>query len=128
MLCRQLPRADTDRASRWRRQKHHFVLCGQRHHFVWLLLLHGMDRPEQIIEPTGRGDPEQALHWLVGFVEEAVRDAHGEPDQVARKRVEVPTVEDTIELTLEHVDEFVLGRMDMRRHERARREGSVPGE
>ena len=46
---------------RRRRQEVDVVLGGQRHHGVRLLLLHVVDRPEQVVEPPRRRHPEQRL-------------------------------------------------------------------
>jgi hypothetical protein len=40
----------------------------------------------------------------------------------------VGAVDHQFELALEHINELLLRRMDMRRHEGARRKGRVPGE
>jgi hypothetical protein len=87
-----------------------------------------MDRPEQVIEPARRRHPEQALHRLVGLVEEAVRNPHRELDHVAGGGEKVAAVDHAVDPPLEHVDELVLGRMDVRRHEGAGRKRRVPGE
>src|SRR5262249_61627314 len=49
-------------------------------------------------------------------------------DHSARRGDDLFAVEEQIEPALEHVDELVLGGMDVGRHEGARREGRVPGE
>ena len=78
---------------RRRRQEHHLVLGGQRHHVGRVLLLHGVDRPEQVVELARRRHPEQAFHRLVGLVEDAVRDLLRQPDQVAGGADEVLAVD-----------------------------------
>jgi 2-polyprenyl-6-methoxyphenol hydroxylase-like FAD-dependent oxidoreductase len=111
-----------------RRQEHHFVFGRKRDDFRRRLFLHAVDRPEQIIELAGRRDPEEAFHRLVALVENAVRNLHRQPDEIAGGSDELATVKHEVEPALEHVDELVLRRMDMRRHERAGRQRRVPGE
>ena len=64
--------------------------------------------------------------WTV--VEQAVRDAARQADQVAGRGVGRLAVEHQVEAALEHIDELVLRRMDVRRHEGAGRQQRVPGE
>ncbi len=104
------------------------MLGRQRHDFRRRLLGHVVDRPEEIVEAAGRRDPEEALYGLLGLVEDAVRDAHRHADEVARFSEHGAAVEHELELALEHVDELVLRRMDVRGDERSRRKGRVPGE
>jgi hypothetical protein len=56
-----------------------------------------------------------------------VRQAHRHADQIARGGCDVPAVDHQIEAALEHVDEFVLRRVNVRRHESAGRKRRVPG-
>src|SRR5215469_17222122 len=86
-----------------------------------------MDRPEQIVELARRRYPEKTFHRLVRLVEDAMRQAHRHADQIAGRGNDVLAVEHEIETALEHVDELVLRRMDVRRHERAGRKSRVPG-
>src|SRR5439155_560714 len=72
--------------------------------------------------------PEEALHGLVRLVEDAVGDPHRQPDQVAGAGHEILAVDQKVEPAFEHVDELLLGRMDVRRHERAGGKRRVPGE
>ena len=56
-----------------------------------------------------------------------MRDAARQANEIARLgEVRLP-VEQDVETPFEHVDELILLRMDMRRHHRAGRHGSVPG-
>src|SRR3954466_16296731 len=55
-------------------------------------------------------------------------NAHAESDQISRTRLCIRAGKHKIELTLEHVEIFVLIRADMGWHEGAWREGRVPVE
>src|SRR6266508_1368209 len=85
---------------RRRRQEQDLVLGRQRHHLVGFLLLHAVDRPEQIVELARRRHPEQAFDRLVGLVEQAMRDAHRQPQQIARIGDEILAVEPGVEPAL----------------------------
>ncbi len=124
-----MPRATPPASPRrgWR-QEHHLVAGGERDHLVRRLLLHAVDRPEQVVQLARGRDPEEAFHRLVGLVENAMGDVHGQPDEVAGAGREVLAVDQQVETALEDVDELVLRGMDMRRHEGARWECGVPGE
>src|SRR5277367_684979 len=111
-----------------RRQKVNLMLGRERHDLGWRLLRHVVDAPEEIVQTAGRRHPEQALHDPAGLVEDAVRQAHWQAHEIARIGLGAASVEHQLELTLEHVDEFVLRRMDMRRHERVGRKRRVPRE
>src|SRR5215469_7598563 len=86
-----------------------------------------MDCPEQVVELARRRHPEEAFHRLVRLVENAVGQAHRHADQVARGGNDIFSVEHEIETPFEHIDEFVLRRVDVRRHESAGRKRGVPG-
>jgi hypothetical protein len=103
------------------------VLGGDRDHIRRVLFLHTVDRPEQIVELARRRHPEKALHGLVGLVEDAVRHVHRQPDQIAGRGNELAPLEYQVEPAVEQVDELVLGRMNVRRHEGAGRKCRVPG-
>src|SRR5215468_7825485 len=57
-----------------------------------------------------------------------MRLLHRKADQVARCRNKLPAVEDQVETSVEHVNKFVLGWMNMGRDEGARRERRMPRE
>src|SRR3954449_13290137 len=44
---------------RRRRQEMYVVLGGELYNVVWILLLHIVNSPEQVVESAGRGHPEQ---------------------------------------------------------------------
>src|SRR5262245_46065025 len=54
-------------------------------------------------------------------------DIHRQSNEIAAGRRLLFTVQQEIETAFEHVDEFILSRMDMRRNEGGRRKGGVPG-
>src|ERR1700751_2093360 len=110
-----------------RRQKIHFVLGRDRDDVLGLLFFHRMDRPEQVVELARRRHPEETFHRLVRFVEDAVRQFHRQADQTAGGGNDGRALEYKIEAAFEHVDEFVLRRVDVRRHESAGRKRGVPG-
>src|SRR5665213_2536389 len=114
--------------ARRRRQEMNVVFGGESHHVFGLLFLHVVQAPEQIIELLGRRHPEQHFRGLVGFVEDAVRNAHAQPNQIAGAGLRVGARQHEIEFSLQHVEIFVLVGMDVRRHEGAGRQGRVPGE
>src|SRR5437588_12992854 len=87
-----------------------------------------MDSPEQVVELALGRHPEKALHGLVGLVEDAMRYVHGQSDQVAGSRRIVVPVDQEIEFSLEHVNELILGGMNMGRHGRAGWKGCMPTE
>src|SRR4029077_13907949 len=64
-----------------RRQEYDLVLGGERNHVGRVLLLHAVDRPEQIVQLARRRDPEQALDRLLRLIEQAVRDVHRQGGQ-----------------------------------------------
>jgi len=68
------------------------------------------------------------LGGLIGFVEDAVGNAHRKTYQIARRRLGLAAAQHEIELSLQDIEIFVLIRMDMRRHEGAGRQRRVPGE
>src|SRR5215213_9447402 len=111
-----------------RRQEHDLVLGRERNYVGWVLLLHAVDRPEQIVELARRRHPEQALDRLLGLVEQTMRYVHRQADQIACGRDELAPVDDHVHASLEHVDVLVLGWMNVRRHEGAGRKRCVPGE
>src|SRR5262245_54324557 len=86
-----------------------------------------MDRREQVVESAGWRNPEKAFHRLIGLVEDAVRNIHRHPDEVARLRHDIPALENEIKTSLEKVDELVLRWMDMRRDECPRGKRRMPG-
>ena len=50
----------------WRRRQEVDVVLGRKpNHVVRILLFHIVNGPEQIIEPAGRGHPEQRLRVLL---------------------------------------------------------------
>ena len=91
---------------------------GQCDH-LFRLLFFRMDRQRQFVESAGWRN-QKAFHCLIGLVEDAVRNIHRHPDEVAR-RADILAVENEIKTSLEKVDELVLRWMDMRRT-------NVPGE
>src|SRR5947209_3389889 len=84
--------------------KKDLVLCGERDHLRRRLLLHVVDGPEQVVELTRRRHPEEALHGLVGLVEDTVGKTHGQPDEVARSCHIFMPVQQQVETPLEHVN------------------------
>jgi hypothetical protein len=50
-----------------------------------------------------------------------MRNAHPEPYQVTRRGLGLRASKHKIELPLQHIEIFILIRMDVRRHESARR-------
>ena len=70
--------------------------------------------------------PEQAGGGLAGLVEDAVRQPLGHADKVAGLRREILAVEPQIVAAAQHIDELILVRMNVRRHEGAAREYGVP--
>src|SRR5215212_8373948 len=72
-----------------RRQEHDFVLGRKRNHVRRVLLLHAVDRPEQVVELARRRYPEQALDRLLGLVEQTMRYVHRQADQIACGRDEL---------------------------------------
>src|SRR5262245_29111094 len=113
--------------SRRRRQEVDFVTRGQRNHLFRLLLFHRMDGLEQIVKPSGGRNPEEALHRLIGLVEDAVWNIHRHPDEIARLRDGILAVQEEIKTSFEKVNEFVLRRMDMWRNECLWRKRCMPG-
>src|SRR3954463_10050085 len=111
-----------------RRQKVYVVLCRERDDGVGRLRREIVDAPEEVVEAAGRRDPEQAFRGRARLVEDAVRLAHGQAHEVARRRRGLLAVEPEIEPALEDVEVLVLRRMDVRWHEGFGREGRVPGE
>src|SRR5215212_12096738 len=95
-----------------RRQKHDLVLGRERNHVRRVLLLHAVDRPEQVVELARRRYPEQALDRLLGLVEQTMRYVHRQADQVSRGGDEFAGVDHRVHTAFEHVDVFVLGRVD----------------
>src|ERR1700691_514721 len=76
---------------------------------------------EQGAQSTSRSDPEQTSHVARSVVVEAVGLSPRQPDQITRAGMRFLIAEFKIESAFDHVDELVLGRMDVRRHERAGR-------
>ena len=70
--------------SAWRRQEVHLVQAGQAHDLA--RIGHVVDRQEQIPQAPGRRDPEQAGDVRLAVIEQTVRDAARQPDQVAGLR------------------------------------------
>ena len=52
-------------------------------------------------------------------------NAHGQADQIARLRGGSLAIQEKIKLAFQHADEFILRRVDMRRHEGAGREKRI---
>ena len=63
---------------------------------------------KQLPKSAGRRHPEKARHRLSGFVEDAMRDAHRQADQIARVGAGFLAIQNKVEMTIEHVDEFIL--------------------
>ena len=74
---------------------------------------------EQRLQLLHRRDPEQRAGRFVGFVEIAVRDTARQAHEVAGMGLDPFAVELEVERAFLHQDEFVLGRMDVHRHELA---------
>ena len=110
-----------------RRKKINLVLSGQSHDIRRILILHGMDSPEQIIEPTCRSDPKQAFIDTFRMVENAMRNAARQPDQIARTCLHLLTIQHEAEFAFQHIDKFILRLMDMGRHKGTRRKCRMPG-
>ena len=72
---------------------------------------------EQRPELAGGGDPEQRAGRRIGVVVVGVRDAHRHPHQIPRPRLQPVLPELEIEDAFQHVDELVLLRMHVQRHE-----------
>src|SRR5580698_1801836 len=72
--------------------------------------------------------PRHAFHRALRLVVDRVRQARRHAYEVAGIGKGVAAVDHQFQLALEHVNELLLRRMDMRRHEGARRTGRVPGE
>ncbi len=104
-----------------------FTSCkrGETHHLGRVRDI--VDRLEQVPQKAGRRYPEQAGDIRLSFIEQAVRYATRQADQVAGGRRRRLTVEQQVEFPFKDVDELFLRRMDVRRHERARRQQGVPG-
>src|SRR6478736_9205903 len=83
------------------RQEVDIVFRGHRDDVFGLLLFHVVKAPEQIIQLLRRRYPEQHFRGLVGFVEDAVENAHAETYQVARRRLGIGTAKHEIELAFQ---------------------------
>src|ERR1700722_3810435 len=55
-------------------------------------------------------------------------NTHRQLDQIAGAGRGLLPVEQQFEVTFREIEELILGRMDMRRHESAGRKGGMPGE
>src|SRR6202453_67458 len=102
----------------FRRQEIHFMLGGQAHHFWYVRQI--VQVMEQSFQFSGWRDPEQSARRHVGLVEIAVWNSARQTNEVAGVRPQPNAVQLQVEGAFLHQDEFVLGGMNMDRHELSR--------
>lgn len=111
-------------ALRLRRQEIDLVLRGQPDHLGRIIQVVAL--LEQSAKLAGGSDPKQTADRARRVIKNTMRHLHRQSDQVAGTGARFVASYFYIKLPLEHVNEFILGWMDMWRDETAWRKQRMP--